>query len=101
MSKDLVNKLEQSNRSKYGDKSHDQISQNYRVSKQKGDVWCSENVKRYLDRFTRPGSSKANNLTDLYKAKDYLQRMIDANEEIGIDTETNEVIEDFKDGEKK
>ena len=83
------NALEESNRSKYGPKEFDQISSNYRVSKEKGDTWCSENVKRYLDRFTRPGSSKANNLTDLKKAKDYLERMIENNQE----SETKENIE--------
>lgn len=83
--------LEKSNRSKYGEKDHDQISQAYRVSKEKGDIWCSENTKRYLDRFTRPGSSKANNVLDLYKAKDYLERMIEKNEE--LNKQANEVIE--------
>ena len=72
--------LEQSNRSKYGEKEFDQISLNYRKSNQYGDIWASENVKRYLDRFTRPGSSKANNFTDLLKARDYLDRMIEFHE---------------------
>lgn len=71
--------LERSNRSKYGAKEFDQISNNYRISKERGDIWCVENVKRYLDRFSRPGSSKGNNLTDLMKAKDYLERMIEEN----------------------
>ena len=84
-----ANKLEQSNRSKYGPKEFDQISTNYRISKERGDIWCSENVKRYLDRFTRPGSSKTNNLTDLLKAKDYLERMIEMNQ----NAETKENIE--------
>ena len=87
-----LNELEKSNRSKYGPKEFDQISLNYKISKERGDIWCSENIKRYLDRFTRPGSSKSNNLTDLMKAKDYLQRMIDANQEIGK-LETKEKIE--------
>lgn len=73
--------LEKSNRSKYGEKEFDQISLNYRKSTWYGDIWASENVKRYLDRFTRPGSSKANNLTDLLKAKDYLERMIEFHED--------------------
>lgn len=90
--------LEKSNRSKYGEKEFDQISQNYRVSKEKGDIWCSENVKRYLDRFTRPGSSKANNLIDLLKAKDYLERMIEANE-VSDKVIIKEIIEQ-KDGKK-
>ena len=74
--------LEKSNRSKYGDKEFDLISQNYRISKEQGDIWCSGNVIRYLDRFKRPNSTKSNNLTDLYKAKDYLDRMIEANESL-------------------
>jgi hypothetical protein len=65
---------------------------NYRVSKERGDIWCTENVKRYLDRFTRPGSSKGNNLTDLLKAQDYLQRMIEQNQMIG-GLQTKEIIE--------
>ena len=86
---DLKKSLEESNRSKYGQKEFDQISSNYRISKDRGDLWCSENVKRYLDRFTRPGSSKANNLTDLLKAKDYLERMIEMNS----NANKNEIIE--------
>lgn len=86
---DVKKNLEASNRSKYGPKEFDQISGNYRISKERGDIWCSENVKRYLDRFTRPGSSKANNLTDLLKARDYLDRMIEQNQ----DANPKEVIE--------
>lgn len=89
MADDVKDKLEESNRSKYGPKEFDQISNNYRISKERGDTWCSENVKRYLDRFTRPGSSKANNLTDLLKARDYLDRMIENNQ----DANPKEVIE--------
>ena len=94
MSDKLKEQLEESNRSKYGEKEFDQISLNYRESKLVGDVWCAENVKRYLNRFKRAGSSKANNLTDLYKAKDYLERMIEENEKIL--PESSEVIENFK-----
>jgi hypothetical protein len=75
-----LTELEKSNRAKYGDKEFDQISLNYRKGIEYGDVWTSENVKRYLDRFTRPGSSKARNLTDLLKAKDYLERMIEVHQ---------------------
>lgn len=85
--------LEKSNRAKYGKKEFDQISQNYRISKERGDIWCAENIKRYLDRFTRPGSTKANNLVDLYKAKDYLERMIEANEKEKNKVIIKEVIE--------
>jgi hypothetical protein len=72
--------LEQSNRSKYGDKQFDLISQNYRISKEHGDAWCANNVSRYLDRFKRPKSSESNNIIDLYKSRDYLNRMIEENE---------------------
>lgn len=89
MEGNVQKELEESNRSKYGPKEFDQISTNYRISKERGDIWCSENVKRYLDRFTRPGSSKANNLTDLLKARDYLNRMIENNQ----DANPKEVIE--------
>lgn len=84
--------LEKSNRSKYGSKEFDQISENFRISTDRGNIWCSENIKRYLNRFTRPGSSKANNLTDLYKAQDYLYRMIE-NAELSKDYSKNEKIE--------
>ena len=76
-----VKELNESNRSKYGPREFDQISTNYRISKERGDIWCSENVKRYLDRHTRHNSTKAHNLTDLLKAKDYLERMIDMNQD--------------------
>lgn len=97
MSDDLVKKLEESNRAKYGEKEFDQISENYRISKEMGDQWCLENVKRYVNRFKRPGSTKANNLTDLYKAKDYLERAIEANEKLQITTK--EVVENFNGNE--
>jgi hypothetical protein len=86
-----VNELEKSNRAKYGDKEFDQISLNYRKGTDYGDIWASENVKRYLDRFTRPGSTKAKNLTDLLKARDYLNRMIEVHE--NLNTNKKEVIE--------
>jgi hypothetical protein len=91
---ELVDKLEESNRAKYGEKEFDQIAENYRISKESGDTWCAENVKRYLNRFKRPGSTKSNNLTDLYKAKDYLNRMIEANEKLS-NISTKEVEENF------
>ena len=91
---ELLKSLEESNRAKYGEKEFDQISENYRISKESGDTWCAENVKRYLNRFKRPGSTKANNLTDLYKAKDYLERMIEANQ--SFENNTKEVEENFK-----
>ena len=96
----LIESLEASNRLKYGEKEYDQISDYYRVKKEHGDVWCIGNIRRYLDRFVRPGSSKANNLTDLYKCKDYLERMIAENEKALEDPSSGvsaqEVIENFK-----
>lgn len=86
-----INELEKTNRAKYGEKEFDQISLNYRKGIDYGDIWASENVKRYLDRFTRPGSTKAKNLTDLLKARDYLNRMIEVHE--NLNTNKKEVIE--------
>lgn len=83
--------LEASNRSKYGEKEFDQISLNYKKGTGFGDIWCSENVKRYLDRFTRPGSTKANNKTDLLKARDYLDRMIEEHDK--LNTNIKEILE--------
>jgi len=74
--------LEASNRSKYGEKEHDMISRMYRRSKTHGDAYCAGHVERYLDRFIRPESSKGNNQIDLIKAKDYLERMIEVNEQL-------------------
>lgn len=97
MSLDKIEKqLEESNRAKYGNKDLDQISLCYSESKEKGDVWCSENIKRYLGRFTRKGSTKANNLTDLIKCKDYLQRMIDFNSSHPELNNSEEIEENFK-----
>jgi hypothetical protein len=95
---DLEKKLDDSDRKKYGDKEFDQISQCYKVSKEKGDIWCSENIKRYLDRFTRPSSTKQNILTDLIKARNYLDRMITENnsEKYSNVNKTEEIIENFK-----
>lgn len=80
--KNFEQRMEESNRSKYGDKNHDLIAENYRISKHDGDVWCANNTIKYLNRFKREGSSKANNMTDLYKSRDYLNRMIEANEKL-------------------
>lgn len=74
--------LQKSNRAKYGEKEFDLISQHYRISKEQGDVWCSGNVIRYLDRFKRPNSTKSNNMIDLLKARDYLDRMIEENQKL-------------------
>ena len=95
---DIEQKLAKSNELKYGKKEYDQISQNYRLfGKNYGDFWCSENIKRYLTRFTKPDSTKSNNLTDLLKARDYLERMIEMNtiDYLGS-VIVEEIIEDFK-----
>ena len=62
---------------KYGPKEFDCISAGYRESKQVGDFYCSLNIKKYIERYSRPTSAKSNNLQDLIKAKDYLERMIE------------------------
>ena len=83
--------LEKSNRSKYGPTSDDLIARTYRDNHRDGDLWCEGNVKRYLGRFTRLGSSKAGNYNDLVKAADYLNRMIAANKHLkGV---SKEIIE--------
>lgn len=84
--------LEKSNRSKYGEKDKDVISLMYDLSKEQGDAYCYGNIMKYVGRFTRPKSSKSNNKIDLLKAKDYLERMIEINEQIG-QMKTEEVHE--------
>lgn len=71
--------LEKSNRSKYGEKSEDLIARTYKQSIVFGDVWCCKNAERYVDRFSRPDSSKGLNKTDLIKALDYIDRAIEKN----------------------
>jgi hypothetical protein len=70
--------LEESNRSKYGAKEFDLISEQYRNSEHDGHVWSGTNAVKYINRYKREGSSKSGNLSDLLKAQDYLNRMIDA-----------------------
>jgi len=69
--------LEASNRSKYGDKSNDLISRQFKRGFQIGLVWCVGNAERYLERFNRVGSSKQGNKIDIVKARDYIQRAIE------------------------
>lgn len=83
--------LEKSNRSKYGEKSKDIISEAYEMEQWAGDFWCVFNVFRYLKRYIRKGSTKAGNLTDLIKARDYLNRAIEAHPD--NDKELKEVVE--------
>jgi len=77
--------LEESNRSKYGNKSEDLIAHCYKNGRDHGDFWCLINIRRYVDRYFREGSSKAKNLTDLLKSQDYLERAL---EQSGLDFET-------------
>jgi len=91
-------KLEESNRSKYGNKGSDLIAQTYEMDHHMGDTWCVVNVLRYLQRYIRPGSSKANNLTDLLKAKDYLQRAIENHPDYKAQAPLTEVKEGQKNG---
>jgi hypothetical protein len=68
--------LEASNRAKYGDKKNDLIAQKYMKSTLIGDSWVLGNAYRYLDRYSREGSTKSGNYMDLYKASDYISRAI-------------------------
>lgn len=77
--------LEESNRSKYGAKEFDLISEQYRNSEHDGHVWAGTNAVKYINRYKREGSSKAGNLSDLLKARDYLGRMIEAHKQFHPD----------------
>lgn len=85
-SQDQLDKaLEDSNRSKYGDKEYDLISEQYRISEHDGHVWAGTNSVKYINRYKREGSSKSGNLSDLLKARDYLGRMIEAHKKFHPD----------------
>jgi hypothetical protein len=73
----LLNKSRDEAKTKYGDKENDCISTGYKQSKEIGDWYCTLNIKKYTERYSRPNSSKSNNVVDLIKAKDYLERMIE------------------------
>lgn len=66
---------------KYGDKDDDVIARSYREGRAVGDVWCAKNVEKYLRRFIGD-SHKSHNLVDLEKSKMYLERMIEANQDL-------------------
>jgi hypothetical protein len=83
---------EEINRQKYGSKEDDLIARSYRDSKEKGDIWCSNNTIKYLTRFTG-NSIKSNNIVDLRKAADYLNRMLEQNEKIIATLKQNEITE--------
>lgn len=75
----MTEKLEQENRSKYGQRADDLIARTYRDNHDAGNDWCYLNVTKYLGRYCRKGSAKAGIYENLIKAKDYLDRMIEAN----------------------
>lgn len=69
--------LEASDRSKYGDKSNDLISNMFKRNFSFGVCWCAGNAERYLLRFNREGSSKQGNKIDIEKAKNYIGRILE------------------------
>lgn len=79
---------------KYGEKEHDIISQAYRESKKAGDIYVIFNCIKYLKRFVGR-SAKSENLMDLLKVRDYLERAIEkAQEQVNAsDSKLSEVIE--------
>lgn len=82
---------EQKNREKYGSVEDDVIARTYREDKKAGDVWCLKNVEKYGRRFIS-NSSKSNNIMDLYKMRDYLNRAIAHNEALA-DVKKEEIID--------
>lgn len=66
---------EKRNREKYGPIDDDFIARTFRDDAMTGHIWCAQNIKKYLTRFTSK-SSKSLNLIDLLKCADYLNRMI-------------------------
>lgn len=83
--------FEQRNIAKYGDKTDDTIARTYRENAKFGDVYCAKNAEKYLRRFVS-NSEKGNNITDLRKAVDYVNRMIEFHESQPKQN-TTEVIE--------
>jgi len=77
--------LEQSNRAKYGDKENDIIAQAFQMHEPYGNFWCVFNAKKYIERFIRPGSTKGGNITDIVKARDYLDRLIQHYDNMDVD----------------
>lgn len=83
------------NIAKYGNRNDDVIARSYREGVDIGNVWCLKNVEKYLRRFLSH-SAKGNNLIDLLKAKDYLDRAVEINQKLAKkDSEINkqEIIE--------
>lgn len=77
----LTQEQSEKNKQKYGNKEDDVISSAYREDKRIGDIWCAKNVEKYLRRFISK-SEKSNNRMDLLKAQDYLQRMLEQNQDL-------------------
>lgn len=86
----IIDQMRKRNEEKYGQKNDDVISRAYREDKRVGDIWCSKNAEKYLRRFIS-SSDKSNNMTDLLKAKDYIDRMVEANQQ--LDTKIFEIKE--------
>ena len=59
---------------KYGIKEHDIISKQFDISFKSGITFCLGNVQKYLTRFNSV-SVKGNNIKDIYKVYDYLERV--------------------------
>lgn len=78
---DMMKTQESDSEGKYGEKQFDVISRAYRQSKEVGDFWCTLNAEKYLERYSRPQSHKANNREDIIKAKVYIERMIENHDE--------------------
>lgn len=88
--------LEASDRSKYGDKKNDLISKMFEVSFEAGVIWTIGNVKRYLLRFSREGSSKQGNRIDIEKSVNYLERLY---EQLPVKSRILYDFEDLTNGE--
>lgn len=80
---------EEINAAKYGSKQDDVIAQQYKESQIGGNYFCKGNIEKYIRRFCKEGSPKAGNVKDLLKAQDFLNRMIEMNQ----DKVKDEVIE--------
>lgn len=68
---------EKDNVAKYGDKSDDVIARAFRDGDDNGIYWTGYNIKKYVGRFMSKGSKKSRNMADLYKSRDYLNRLIE------------------------
>lgn len=81
VAKRAASSLKETNAAKYGEPSDDVIAQQYKESRIGGNYFCKGNIEKYIRRFCKEGSPKADNVTDLIKARDFLDRMIAANQD--------------------